>query len=142
MRFRLLGIFTLLALLINVGAQAATLAGLHGDVLVNRGGGGYVPASGAMELVPGDSVMAQANGGGEITYPDGCKVQVAPVGVVAIAEHSPCAIETGSIPPQPSPLLGGFTGTQVLIGVAVVGGIAGAAVAFSGGGSKSKPASP
>ena len=96
MRFRLLGIFTLLALLINVGAQAATLAGLHGDVLVNRGGGGYVPASGAMELVPGDSVMAQANGGGEITYPDGCKVQVAPVGVVAIAEHSPCAIETGS----------------------------------------------
>ena len=86
--------------------------------------------------------MAQADGGGEITYPDGCKVQVPPAGVVAIAEHSPCAIETGSIPPQPGPWLGGITGTQVLIGVAVVGGIAGAAVALSGNGSKSKPASP
>src|SRR5271169_1996889 len=104
MSFRHLGCFTLIALLVNVGAQAATLAGLHGNVLINRGGGGYVPASGATELVPGDRVMAQADGGAEITYPDGCKVQVAPVGVVAIAEHSPCAIETGSIPPQPSPL--------------------------------------
>jgi hypothetical protein len=107
------------ACIVSSGVQAATLGAIQGNVLVNRGGG-YETVSGSTNLRPGDTVMAQAGGSAQIVYPDGCVVPVEVGGVVSVGEASPCLklgwLEVPEIP------------KEFLIGVGVMGAIAGAAI--------------
>ena len=92
---------------------AATVNQTGGQVLVNKGEG-YRQVAGPTQANPGDSVVANPGGSGQIVYPDGCVVGVQPGSVVTIAEQSPCA--TG----------GSNVGTNFAIGAAIVGGGVGA----------------
>jgi hypothetical protein len=118
-------------------AWSATLDGIKGPVLVNRGGG-YKRVRGPMILKTGDSVIANPGGSAIVSYADGCNVPVEAGSVVAIAAGpSPCAVEasfkaparvTGPGGPAPA----GVDGTTLVVGAAVVGASAiGAAVLLS-----------
>jgi hypothetical protein len=111
------------ACMIASGVEAATLGAIQGNVLVNRGGG-YETVRGAMNLKPGDTVMAQAGGSAQIVYPDGCVVPVEVGAVVAVGEASPCLnlgrLELPEIP------------KEFLIGVGAVGAVAGATIIWEG----------
>jgi hypothetical protein len=103
----------------SCGVEAATLGAIQGKVLVNRGGG-YETVRGATNLDCGDTVMAQRGGSAQIVYHDGCVVPVEEGAVVAVGEASPCVrlgwLEVPEIP------------REFLIGVGVMGAIAGAAL--------------
>lgn len=101
-------------------AQAATLGSVQGSVLVNKGAG-YSPAKGSSDLKPGDTVMAKAGGSAQISYDDGCVVQVKVGQVVTVSQDSPCK-PTGAAGGAAVPGVG--TGLAVAAGVAVVAGVA------------------
>ena len=134
MRLSLTGCFVALAVLMGATAQAATLNGIEGTVLVNRGSGWHVSATEATELEPGDSVVANPGGRGQIIYEDGCTVTVEEGNVVLVGEQSPCV-------EQASADGGGLLGTGGLfIIVPVVGAIVG--LVFLLKGDDEPPASP
>jgi len=118
--------------------KAATLEGIQGEVLVDRGGG-FDVAPGPTTLKPGDTVIANPGGVAQIVYDSECKVPVQPGSVIAVRKESPCSqkkvaeVEGGGG--------GGLSTTTVLVGGAVVGLGAGAAVLLTQGGND-KPASP
>jgi hypothetical protein len=107
------------ACIVSSGVEAATLGAVHGNVLVDRGGG-YETVRGATNLKPGDTVMSEAGGSAQIVYPDGCIVPVERGAVVVVTEASPC-LKVGwlEVPEIPK---------EFLIGVGVMGAIAGAAI--------------
>ena len=111
------------ACIVASGVEAATLGAIQGNVLVNRGGG-YKTVKGATNLTPGDTVMAQAGGSAQIVYPDGCVVPVEVGAVVTVGEASPCLrlgwLERPEVP------------REFLIGVGVVGAVAGAVIIWEG----------
>lgn len=104
---------------------AATVNSTGGQVLVNQGNG-YRQVLGTTEVKPGDSIVVNPGGSGQIVYPDGCSVQIQPGSVTTIAEASPCAA-AGTGPGA----------TTFAIGALVVGGGIGAAVLLRQGGDKS-----
>jgi hypothetical protein len=131
-------------------ARAATLDGIEGQVLVNRGGG-YKRVRGPVVLKAGDTIVV-ANRGGRavVSYDDGCNVPVefSSAVVAAAAGPSACAAQasykapagvTGS-PGVPAP--GGMDGTTLAVGAVVVGGAIGAAVLLSRDQKRDRPASP
>jgi hypothetical protein len=65
-----------------VAAQSAKLANVSGSVLVNQDGR-FVPTKGATALRAGDRVLAM-NGGGTLTYANGCTTTVVPHSMVTI----------------------------------------------------------
>jgi len=81
--------FMALAMSMGATAQAATLDGIEGTVLVNRGSG-YVSVIYATQLQPGDSVVAKPGGRGQIIYEDGCVVTVSPGSVESVGSRSSC----------------------------------------------------
>jgi hypothetical protein len=112
-------------MLASLAARAATLEGLQGVVLVDRGGG-FSIVNGPTQLKPGDSVIANPGGTAQIVYADGCRVPVNPGDVVATLQQSPCA---GGNTQAPAASEGGSINTTTwLVGGAVVGLGAGAAV--------------
>jgi|SRR5678815_1569915 hypothetical protein len=119
----------------NSPVNAAMLSDVSGQALVNRGSG-YQLAANGMVLNPGDVVVVNPGGTAQISYPDGCTVPVQVGAIVTVTEISPCAITTGAVQPEPST---GLSGTTLLLGAVVLGGV-GVAVALSTG--KDKPASP
>jgi len=124
----------------GAAADAATLEGVEGTVLVDRGGG-YATAHGPTQLNPGDSVIANPGGGAKVVYGDGCAVPVRPGSVVAVAGQSPCSMETGAVDPPPAPT-GAFFNTQtLLVGGVIVGGVVAAVVLLNNNNSDT-PASP
>ena len=100
-------------------AQAATLGSVQGPVLVNTGAG-YGPAKGSSELKPGDTVMAKAGGSAQISYDDGCVVEVNVGSVVTVSKESPCK-PTGALGAAPVPGVGlAIAGVAVAAGVVVI----------------------
>jgi hypothetical protein len=112
-------------------SEAAQLNVNSGEILVSRGGGGYV-ASGNTDLNVGDSVIANAGGAATITFADGCAVNVKAGDMYVVPETPPCGTADG-----------GLTGAApYIIGAVVIGGAA-ALIASSGGSdSSNSPASP
>jgi hypothetical protein len=123
-----------LAVSASATARAATLDGIQGQVLVNRGGG-YKRVRGPMVLKAGDSVVANSAGSAIVSYDDGCNVAVKSGAVVTIAAGpSPCAVQVGfkapagltGSPGAPQP--GGEDGTT--LAALAVGGAIGATAFF------------
>lgn len=106
-------------------AFAATVTSTGGQVLVNQGDG-YRQVVGPTEVKPGDSIVVNPGGSGQIVYPDGCNVQIQPGTVTTIAEASPCST-AGTGPGA----------TTYAIGALIVGGGVGAAVLLGKGSDKS-----
>jgi len=132
--------------LMCAATQAAMLQEIKGVVLVDRGGG-FDITDGPTQLNPGDSVIANPGGGAEVIYPDGCTVPVQPGAVIAAQKKSPCSKE-GAEPEVAEKneagqvdAGGGFNTTSLLIGGAVVGLGAGAAVLLTADDNEA-PASP
>lgn len=69
-----------------VAAQTAKLANVSGSVLVNQDGR-FVPAKGSTALRAGDRVLAM-NGGGTLTYANGCKTTVTPNSMVTVTDSA------------------------------------------------------
>lgn len=88
-------------LLLGTAADAATLAGIKGQVMVNTGGG-YQAVSGSLSLNPGDLVMAGPGGGATLSFEDGCVASVLPGAVVAIGQQSPCVTQVQAQSQEPT----------------------------------------
>ncbi len=67
----------------------ATLSATQGNILVNQGSQ-FVPADPGLALMPGDRVLAQANGNAELTFRDGCKASVLAGTMVTVPSTSTC----------------------------------------------------
>ena len=63
---------------------------MQGTVSVNRGDG-YQPITGSSEISTGDTVMVSPDGRAQVTYADGCKIEIRPGAVVTIGSASPCS---------------------------------------------------
>jgi hypothetical protein len=73
-----------------------------GDLTINHGQG-FKPLTGAANANVGDSVMVGPGGSATIVYDDGCKVDVRPGAVMAIAPLSPCAAGSNAQNPNCPP---------------------------------------
>lgn len=152
---RLLGVLGAALLSCSVGAHAATLEAISGEVMVNNGSG-YRFVSGVLELKPGDMVIANIGGSAELSYGGGCMVMVAAGSVVTVSEFWPCTTAQVTQPGQAAqpgvpgaagqggtqptaPAFGGITPGAMAIGAIAVGGAI-AATSMMGG--TDKPASP
>ncbi|MEQ1718038.1 MAG: hypothetical protein ABL907_19025 [Hyphomicrobium sp.] len=102
-----------LALSLQV-ANAATLSGIQGQVLVNKGNG-FVQAQPGTEIVPGDRVLVQPGGSAQITYPNGAIGSLQPGGIFTVPAIAP-AVAVAVAPAAGVPT-----------GVLVAGGLAAAA---------------
>ncbi|MCL4767795.1 MAG: hypothetical protein KJZ80_16330 [Hyphomicrobiaceae bacterium] len=120
-----------LAATVGFAAQAATLGGIQGGILVSQGGGGYRLVSGPAQLRVGDTVLANPGASAQVAYDDGCVVAIKPGMVFTVTEISPC--KAGQ-PVQAA----GSNWPLILGGVAVAGGV-GIALAAGGGGGPSSP---
>lgn len=69
-----------------MAAQTAQLANVKGSVLVNQDGR-FVPATASTKLRAGDKVLAM-NGGANLTYADGCVVNVAARTMATITDEA------------------------------------------------------
>ena len=76
-------------ILCGLPALATTVFATQGQVLINRGQG-YQQVAGSSQANPGDTVVANPGGSGQIVYADGCTVQVRPGSIVSVAPQSPC----------------------------------------------------
>ena len=123
-------------LLGNLAAQAATLDGVQGEVMVNRGNG-YELATNGMELQPGDVVVVNPGGAAQLTYGSGCAVPLQVGAVVPVSTTAPCSPLTTGATETPAPL----NAMTFTIGAVVVGGGIAALVALNGN-DKDRPASP
>ncbi len=119
--------------LFGASLRAASLEGIQGEVLVDRGGGFDIVA-GPTTLSPGNSVIANPGSSALIVYSAECKVSVQPGAVVAVHESAPCGNGGGGSS-------GTFGSTTLLVGAAVAGLGAGAAILLTAGDSEA-PASP
>jgi len=82
---------SLCGLLFSAGpAIAATVTPLQGQLFINRDGKGFQPLTHPTEAKAGDAVMAALRARGQITFPDGCKLNVEPGIVTTIPAESPC----------------------------------------------------
>ena len=124
-----------LAMLVGVAAEAATLDNVEPEVQVNRQGKGYVAVSYAGDLQVGDTVFASPGGRGEIIYDDGCRVVVEEGHVYEIEEPPPCA--AGAVADGPWHAGVSHWAIYVLPGAAVIGGLI-----FLFNDDDDKPASP
>jgi len=116
--------------------KAATLEGIQGQVLVDRGSG-FDMVAGPTTLKPGDTVIVNPGGLAQIVYDSECKVTVQPGAVIAVRNKSPCSKQVAEADVGEGG--GGFATTTLLVGGAAVGLGAGAAVLLTQG---DKPASP
>lgn len=110
-------------------ALAATVHVTGGQVFLSHGEG-YRRLVGSAQARPGDRVVANPGGAGQIVYADGCKVEVRPGTVAIVTKESPCG---GSGTPG-----GGANSSVYAIGAVVVGGAVGAAALLG----KDGPSSP
>ena len=145
--------FVALAMSMGATAQAATLDGIEGTVLVNRGSG-YLAVDYATQLQTGDSVVAKPGGRGQIIYEEGCTVTVRPGSVVSVGSQSTCKTtanfaETrmgvgageGEWTSHVEPDEEGLSAHHILLGTAIAGGI-GVGIYYLTKDSDDKPASP
>jgi hypothetical protein len=151
----LIGSFAALCMIQLGVAGAASLSGINGEVLVDKGQGPKVVTGGA-NLKSGDLVIVQ-KGSATLTYSDGCQIHVDPGSSTTVSEKSPCAAQASNTPatqpsPQGSPApAGGYAGAGLGAGgiglstaALAVGAIAVIAVGASTAAKndKDKPSSP
>jgi hypothetical protein len=89
LRLSVIACFVALAVFVAPMTQASTLDEIEGMVFVNRGDG-YVAAVNGVQVQPGDSVVANPGGRGQVVYDDGCIDIVEEGRVVLVREVSPC----------------------------------------------------
>ena len=119
-----------LAMLLGFAAQAATLDSIQGGVLVSRGGSGYKAVSVPTELRVGDTVLANPGGAARVVFDNGCAVSLQPGMVLTVAADPQCT--SGGL--KDGPVAGhGWSDYALPVGLAVVAGGAGLAIALSGG---------
>jgi hypothetical protein len=110
-------------------ALAATVHVTGGQVFLSHGEG-YRRLVGSAQARPGDRVVANPGGSGQIVYSDGCKVEVKPGTVAIVTQQSPCGggatVGTGG------------DSSLYAIGAVIVGGAVGAAALLG----KDGPSSP
>jgi hypothetical protein len=126
---------------------------IRGDVLVNRGVG-FVAVREAVELAPGDLVLAGAAGSARVDFGKGCAVPVQPGQIVRVSVEPPCRPTNspdGSNGEKPSTATLGssITPSAMVIGGLAVAGGAGLALGLAGGGggggsgaNQNRPVSP
>ncbi len=124
-----------IAALMASGAEAALLTNIQGAVMVNRGAG-FSPAGNVAEVAPGDRVRA-GQGSADIVYENGCSVKVGPGQMAVVLAAAPNC--QGGLKDGAAEETGVSTGTLVIGGLVVAGGI-GAGIALSQ--NNGKPASP
>jgi hypothetical protein len=100
----------------------ATVTQIQGVALVNQGTE-YVNAKSGMPLYEGDRVMAMEGGSAELTFADGCKLNVPDNQVVSVGTQSSCA--TGTVSQR-------AVGPYLAAAPAVAGGAAAAGMAAAG----------
>ena len=136
--------FVMSLLILGSAAHAATVRVTEGELFVSRGNG-YERVAGTAQVRVGDSVMAGEFGVGQISYANGCAVTVRPGAVVAIEAQASCAAaedwSTNVVDPA-SPASEGLSTGQILLGVAIAGGVGAGVYALTQGGGDDKPASP
>lgn len=115
-----------------LAADAATLANINGNVLVDNGAG-FKPASLTQSLPVGSRVTTQQGSSATISFDDFCTVTVLPGKIYVVPAQSPCAAGGNTVPsgllPQDYAIVGGAAAG---IGVGV----------YFATRSDSKPASP
>jgi hypothetical protein len=89
MTFRLFMTTCFVALVTFMGATAQAATVVEGPVNVDSGWG-YEAVDSGTPVQPGNSVMAQPGGSGQIVYDDGCSVPVGEGQVVLVEPQSPC----------------------------------------------------
>ncbi len=104
--------FVFLVFAASTSSIAASVEVVQGKVSLNRGGG-YAQFSGVTQAKAGDLVMASAGGRARVVYGDGCILEVDPGKVVTVPQDQMC--NPGA--------LGANTGTYVLGGLAIAGGV-------------------
>ena len=129
-----------MSLLLGTAAHAATVTVTEGELFVSRGNG-YEPVAGTEQVRVGDSVMAGEFGVGQISYANGCAVTVRPGSVVAIEGQASCKV-ADDWSTNVDPASGGLSTGQILLGVAIAGGVGAGVYALTQGGGDDKPASP
>ncbi len=75
---------------VSSAVEAATLAGVTGRVLVNRGSG-FVPAADGTQLNSGDRVLTPRNGTARIVYNPACVEEVPSGRTSTVQDPPPCA---------------------------------------------------
>jgi hypothetical protein len=128
---------------LSVNSFAATVTATQGQVLINRGQG-YQLVTTSVQASAGAIVIANPGGSAEVSYPDGCRVNVMPGAVVTIAPESPCKaqgrhVETGgSLKDGPSEVCCEEDHRKYLLGALGVVGVVGAVILLK----ENRPASP
>ena len=139
LRLSVIACFVALAVFVAPMTQASTLDEIEGLVFVNRGDG-YVAAVNGVQVQPGDSVVANPGGRGQVVYDDGCIDIVEAGRVVLVREVSPCdpqsSLVQGMLEYHPVDL-----GAYALYGLGIAGAIGLGFVVFRNAGDD-KPASP
>ena len=132
-----------MSLIVGSAAHAATVNVTEGEMFVSRGNG-YERVAGTAQVRVGDSVMAGEFGVGQISYANGCAVTVRPGAVVAIEAQASCAAaeDWSTNVVDPASASGGLSTGQILLGVAIAGGVGAGVYALTQGGGDDKPASP
>lgn len=147
-------------------AHATSVVVMRGEALVSHGDG-YESIAGVAEVSAGDRVVAKAGSSVKVTFRNGCTLFLGMGMVFDVPSDPPCGGEAGAETTtgavgdnSPSSTQDWSAGTQTtvapdvaleppqtnlmpyLLGAAAVGGISAAALAFSGDGGGSPPASP
>ncbi len=100
-----------LAMLANIGAQAATLNQITGPVFTRGGSSGFHQVTSSTQVNIGDTVMAGPEGRAQIVLNDGSVITVAPGQVVTVPESGTAGLSQGIDP------------TYVVLGVGAAVGI-------------------
>jgi hypothetical protein len=90
MRLTLASIAFISGVSFSLASFAATVDSIQGSLAINRGKG-FQRVTGPVQAKVGDSVMVSPGGSAQVSYPDGCAVNVTPGAVVTIGAQSPCA---------------------------------------------------
>ena len=131
--------FVALAVFMGTMTQAATLDEIEGMVFVNRGNG-YEPVANGTQVQPGDSVVANPGGRGQIVYDDGCTDIVEEGRVVLVTERSRCDPQSLLVQKMLEPHRNDW-GPYALYGVGIAGAVGLGIAVFRNDGADS-PASP
>jgi len=140
MRTRFGAVPLVMSLILGSAAHAATVNVTEGELFISRGNG-FERVAGTAQVRVGDSVMAGEFGVGQITYANGCAVTVRPGTVVAIKAQASCTA-ANDWSTNVDPASEGLSTGQILLGVAIAGGVGAGVYALTQGGGDDKPASP
>jgi hypothetical protein len=134
----------LVGLCIGWSAFAATLDGVTGNVVINRGDG-FQRVVGTTKARAGDLIVAHATGRAILTYEDGCLVKIRPGPVVRVGAKSPCTaayslggdynLKDGGEPP-------GFISQLAPFGIGAAAAFTAFCISACGDDDEGRPASP